>query len=709
MTREVGSRESLRRIATATAFLLAALCAAAPQSVSASHRPLAQTPLQVQAPTMNLIGESFSLATSGGSGSGRVAFFLQDKHSTCRLIGAMLTSRMVANCRIYAVKYGDRQFSLTRSDAVTVAFRKPQTRLNLHLPASVQIGVPAGAIVTGGSGTGALSLRLTDSNPLCSIEGLTVTAIGDTSCRVVAVKDGDDEFAQTQSKSAAIDTRPLYIGIDGPPWLSGLLGASAPYPGLRLVALPARGWTGNVAPESFTYQWYRGEQEIPGATTNLYDVTSADCGFALSVQVTAHNQRFAPWVAMSVPTLPVQRFLTTAVPTIVGSQQAGRTVAARPGVWTSGTTFAYQWYRNGALIPGATASRYRVTEADESQALQVLITGNLSGYRSASRLSESPWMPATSDLYGLIAQRASIEPNPADVPQLRITSAPGVDAAWLTREQRSIERSVALFSGFAHPSNVDVVYATGADVVWAENLFAERGYQISNGVRWWMERDDCNIALSFMMGSTPVIFQCLGPNRDFAMYQQIGAHEYAHQIQYAYFPQTIYSMPGWLTEGSASFFGIASAVYSESFGVDAVDTYLRTYASSNYSLDAAARLPQGTSQLLSILRNGDVAAAKEILSWSSGYGLLYVHTQFLLGGLMTEWLIDTYGLDQFRLFYELSAAAVAQVSPNGTTFAERRLAVENVARNVFGYNWEGLLVAAMPYLAARANAMAALP
>ena len=281
-----------------------------------------------------------------------------------------------------------------------------------------------------------------------------------------------------------------------------------------------------------------------------------------------------------------------------------------------------------------------------------------------------------------------------------------MDASWLARERRSIQRSVALFAGFTHPSNVDVVYATGADIPWVENLFAERGYQIS--IRWWMERDDCNIALSFMQGETPVIFQCLGPNRDFAMYQQIGAHEYAHQIQNAYMKSGLSSIPGWLIEGSASFFGIASAVYGEGLGIDGIDTYLRTYASSNYSLDVAARLPQGTAQLLTILRNGDAAAAKEILGWSSSFGLLYVHTQFLLGGLLTEWLVDTYGLDQLRLFYEQSAAALVPLQAYGS-YSERRAAVQNVCVNVFGYTWDGLLVAAMPYLSARANAMAALP
>ena len=358
-----------------------------------------QQPLQLQAPAIAPAGTAISLIATGGSGSGSLGFFDASLSRDCRIKGNSLISRVPATCQVYALKSADSQFRLARSNTITVDFRKPQTRLTLQLPASVQIGSQVSAIVSGGSGSGALSLRLVAANSLCTIEGLTVTATASTNCSVVAVKDADDEYAQTESKPVEIDTRPPYIGIDGPPWLGGMLGASAPYPGLRLLGLPARGWGGDVAPESFEYQWFRGEQEIAGATTKLYDVTTADCGFPLSFRVTARNQRFAPWVAMSVPTLPVQRFITAATPTIVGTRQPGRTVVASPGSWTAGSTFTYQWYRNGALIPGATARSYRMTAADQSKAIQVMVTGSKPGFRTASRLSDSPWKPATEALY----------------------------------------------------------------------------------------------------------------------------------------------------------------------------------------------------------------------------------------------------------------------------------------------------------------------
>ncbi|MFD6053092.1 cell wall-binding repeat-containing protein [Agromyces sp. NPDC060279] len=79
--------------------------------------------------------------------------------------------------------------------------------------------------------------------------------------------------------------------------------------------------------------------------------------------------------------------LTAAVPTISGSAQVSATLTARPGSWTSGTAFGYQWYANGAAISGATGSSITLWASLKGKRLSVKVTGTKAGYVSASAMS----------------------------------------------------------------------------------------------------------------------------------------------------------------------------------------------------------------------------------------------------------------------------------------------------------------------------------
>ncbi len=81
--------------------------------------------------------------------------------------------------------------------------------------------------------------------------------------------------------------------------------------------------------------------------------------------------------------------LTTAVPTISGTLKVGSTVTAVRGSWTEGTSFTYQWLRDGAPIKGATKSSYKLVPGDGSHRISVKVTGKLTGYTTASATSSS--------------------------------------------------------------------------------------------------------------------------------------------------------------------------------------------------------------------------------------------------------------------------------------------------------------------------------
>jgi hypothetical protein len=74
-------------------------------------------------------------------------------------------------------------------------------------------------------------------------------------------------------------------------------------------------------------------------------------------------------------------YLTPRHPTISGSAKVGGTLTAKPGKWKpSGTTFTYQWNRDGSAISGATNSTYAPVNADAGQVLTVSVTGDYFNY-----------------------------------------------------------------------------------------------------------------------------------------------------------------------------------------------------------------------------------------------------------------------------------------------------------------------------------------
>ncbi|WP_051218385.1 hypothetical protein [Nocardioides insulae] len=84
---------------------------------------------------------------------------------------------------------------------------------------------------------------------------------------------------------------------------------------------------------------------------------------------------------------PVKQRLTVGRPAYTGAVKVGGTLSARTGAWTKGTTFSYQWKRNGASIRGAVKRTYTATPADAGRRLTVTVTGRKAGYTTASATS----------------------------------------------------------------------------------------------------------------------------------------------------------------------------------------------------------------------------------------------------------------------------------------------------------------------------------
>lgn len=136
----------------------------------------------------------------------------------------------------------------------------------------------------------------------------------------------------------------------------------------------------------FSYQWLRNGVAIQGATKAKYTPSSADAGKKLSVKVTGSKSGYqTASKASGAKTVP--RVLKAAKPKVSGSTLVGSQLTIAKGAWTVGTSFRYQWYRNGVALAGKTGSSYRVTSADLGSFFSVKVTGSKSGYWTESRTS----------------------------------------------------------------------------------------------------------------------------------------------------------------------------------------------------------------------------------------------------------------------------------------------------------------------------------
>ncbi len=157
---------------------------------------------------------------------------------------------------------------------------------------------------------------------------------------------------------------------------------------------------------TIAYQWLRNGAPIGGATSAGYTTTASDSGTAVQCQVAATVA--GEGTSLRTHTTPVSvapLSLTTppstgSTPQVSGTANVGQTLSCAPNFWGGSPSFAYQWFRNGSPIGGATASTYTLVAADKGAAVQCRVTGTNAG-GSAVAFSSNQLigaLPPTEDL-----------------------------------------------------------------------------------------------------------------------------------------------------------------------------------------------------------------------------------------------------------------------------------------------------------------------
>jgi hypothetical protein len=178
-------------------------------------------------------------------------------------------------------------------------------------------------------------------------------------------------------------TLPLPPINTGAPTISG-----TPQQGQTLSAS-----TGSWAntPTSYAYQWQDCGAllctNIPNATASSYSLQASDVGSTIDVIVTASNAAGSTPAASSrtstVASQPAPA--NTALPTISGTPEQGKTLTASTGSWSNDpTSYAYQWQdcataSSCSNISGATSSTYTLQSTDVSKTIDVVVTATNAG------------------------------------------------------------------------------------------------------------------------------------------------------------------------------------------------------------------------------------------------------------------------------------------------------------------------------------------
>ncbi|WP_152351545.1 hypothetical protein [Brachybacterium subflavum] len=145
-----------------------------------------------------------------------------------------------------------------------------------------------------------------------------------------------------------------------------------------------------------TYEWYYfdgpgrdGEiKDVHGPTLHI-SAKYVDCSLGVFITATKPGYEDALVGADTPWGFSVGRALRTATPTISGSAKVGSKLTAKPGTWTSGTKFSYQWKANGVAIKGATKSTFTVTSAQIGKPITVTVKGTKSGYSPEAKTSKA--------------------------------------------------------------------------------------------------------------------------------------------------------------------------------------------------------------------------------------------------------------------------------------------------------------------------------
>lgn len=138
-----------------------------------------------------------------------------------------------------------------------------------------------------------------------------------------------------------------------------------------------------------SYQWLKNGKSIKGASSVSYKLSAADRAAKISLRVTASKHGYVAISVTSTGKAIAAGTITKGSVKLAGTARVGYTLTAKPSGWTSGSTFKYQWLKNGYSIKGATGSKYKVQTKDRRAKISVRVHATKTGYTTSSHVTSA--------------------------------------------------------------------------------------------------------------------------------------------------------------------------------------------------------------------------------------------------------------------------------------------------------------------------------
>lgn len=243
---------------------------------------------------------------------------------------------------------------------------------------------------------------------------------------------------------------------------------------------------------------------------------------------------------------------------------------------------------------------------------------------------------------------------PADI---RFTS--NVTSANKTRAKNQLDTAYRFWSKQFSPqaSQIEALFWHDKDITAAQNTYNTmlRGgvslAQLSDGIILG-SKPYCAHAAALRINSQPEVYvfhQCVGSGSTSLAENHTTIHEYTHFIHF----NISSSIPIWITEGSATFYGEALGIYDVDYGRRVLDSH-RNALFQSYDLGLGKSKSANTLKL--ILRKNDAAEVKNLfrrLESPMAANSADYTSAYLLGSFATGVLVANYGHEKFVEFMML--------------------------------------------------------
>lgn len=208
-----------------------------------------------------------------------------------------------------------------------------------------------------------------------------------------------------------------------------------------------RSATYTVSPSgvAYTYQWYRGNTPISGATSTTYTYVPEDVGYVLKCVATKGGATITGSTgAIRIASLSVS-----------GTPLVGQTLTANVN---PSTTYTYQWYRGDTPISGANAQTYTLVSADNGYTIKVKATRGLVSYESSPTSAVQMYVHKTGTLASWEGYLGRFQ-DPKTTVVLAIPSGKYVDAITMVGTAHNYDSTIS------YVARATINYPTAATVI----------------------------------------------------------------------------------------------------------------------------------------------------------------------------------------------------------------------------------------------------